>query len=185
MLESSEGRVNHFYRDSRKGLITVGIGCAFPKASEASSLPMFKLQGNKKATAAEVDTEYEAVMAQPKGMAAEKYTFRLIINDSDINTLRDQKINQFYKELRTRYSKTRGYGDGFDGLPPQIQLALFDMIYNLGGPALMRFRNMNNAIKARSWDEAANFCNRKGPGADRNTFVRKLFQKAGAIEASQ
>lgn len=185
MLETSEGRVNHFYRDTRKGLITIGIGCAFAKASEASGLPMFKLQGNKKATAAEVTAEYEAVMAQPKGMAAQKYTFTLIINDGDINTLRDQKIGQFYKELRTRYSKTRGYADGFDGFPPQIQLALFDMIYNLGGPAMMRFRNMNNAIKARDWDEAANHCNRKGPGADRNTFVRKLFQKAGAVEASQ
>ena len=47
---------------------------------------------------------------------------------------------------------------------------------------MTRFRAINDAIKKRDGEGAAVSCNRKGPSADRNTFTRKRFRKAGALE---
>ncbi|WP_089726854.1 hypothetical protein [Candidatus Thiosymbion oneisti] len=68
------------------------------------------------------------------------------------------------------YSKAKGYTNDFDAMPDEVQLALFDMIFNLGQTKLRTiFTEFNKAIKHEKWDEAAKQSNRPDVNAARNT----------------
>ena len=46
------------------------------------------------------------------------------------------------------------YSD-FDVLPPEAQLVIANMMYNMGRPRLSRFHKMKKAVDARDWNEAS------------------------------
>jgi len=54
------------------------------------------------------------------------------MKEADIGTQRDKHIATFYAELSSMYSRAKGYANDFNAMPDEVQLALFDMIFNLG-----------------------------------------------------
>lgn len=98
------------------------------------------------------------------------------MKDSDINTQRDKHINSFYLELSRIYTKANGYTNDFDKLHKNLQLALFDMIFNLGATRIVKsFPNFNKALKAGDWKTAAKESNRPDVNAARNQYVKQLL----------
>lgn len=67
---------------------------------------------------------------------------------------------------------------GFGNLPLSVQIALWDMIYNLGSSGLAEFRLLHQAILDGNWEEAARQSHRQGPSEERNRFGFDLFMDA-------
>lgn len=67
----------------------------------------------------------------------------------------------------------------FGDYPLPAQIALWDMIYDLG-PRRLRdeFPKMRQAVVDRDWKEAANESHRVGPSTERNQYVFDLFMQA-------
>lgn len=177
-LERYEGRVPHLYLDIN-GNVTVGVGHLVANRNAIKALPFFherKGQPGKSASSSEKLAEFDRVKKQPYGLnygAAwyDRHT-RLMMRDQDINLLRDKHIRSFYRELKRIYS-------GFDGLPIQVQAALFDMIFNLGATTLRKvFTDFNQAIRNQNWEKAARECGRSDVQKSRNQYVRSLLRKA-------
>jgi GH24 family phage-related lysozyme (muramidase) len=182
-LEEYEGRYNHMYLDS-KGKVTIGVGHLIASKGAVATIKLYKMKNNHANTTAsliEKKDEYDNVVKQKKNNKAswyKKFT-KLVMKDTDINTQRDKHIATFYSELSGAYCKAKGYTNNFDDMPEEVQLALFDMIFNLGEPKLRRiFTNFNNAIKQEKWDEAAKQSNRPDVNAARNSYVKTLLNKA-------
>jgi GH24 family phage-related lysozyme (muramidase) len=89
--------------------------------------------------------------------------------------LLNEHIASFYGSLTRAYCKANGYPKDFDALPQNVQLALFDMIFNLGPTGLTKFTQFNKSIKDGNWKNAATQCERIGVSGDRNEYVRKLL----------
>lgn len=103
------------------------------------------------------------------------------MKDADINLQRDKHITSFYTELSGIYTKSNGYPNDFDQLPKNVQLALFDMIFNLGATKIVSsFPNFNKALKAGDWKKAANESNRPDVSAARNQYVKQLLNTVPA-----
>jgi len=67
----------------------------------------------------------------------------------------------------------------FGDFPLSAQIALWDMIYNLGPGGLRReFPLMRQAIQDGDWEEAARQSHRGDIGEPRNDYVRDLFMEA-------
>lgn len=178
-LEEYEGSIQHMYLDS-KGYVTVGVGHLLATLAAAQLLP-FYTQAGKKATTAEIKTDYEAVKKQPANKLAVYYKrfTKLTLKKTDIDALTNKHIDSFYKELK------RIYVD-FDTFPSEVKLALFDLIFNLGMTELNNnWPSLNKAIKAKDWAKAATESNRKPPvSAARNKYVKDLFNKAATVKTT-
>lgn len=63
----------------------------------------------------------------------------------------------FEKDLDTAISECHAlYGEGdFDAFPEEVQQVLVNMMFNMGRTRLSKFKNMNKAIHAGDWAEAA------------------------------
>ncbi|WP_341503593.1 hypothetical protein [Gallaecimonas sp. GXIMD4217] len=170
-----EGCIEHMYLDSN-GYVTVAIGQLLANQDAALKLPFLRQDGSA-AASSEILADYEAVRAQPAGKRASYYgTFtQLHLTQAAMDALVDGHIDSFGAEL------LRLYPD-FDQYPSQVQLGLFDMIFNLGMHKLQSgFPSFNRAVKARDWQEAARQCHRRGIGESRNNYVRGLFEEAAAM----
>lgn len=105
------------------------------------------------------------------------------MKDSDVNAQRDKHINSFYTELTNIYKKSNGYPDNFDSLHKNVQLALFDMIFNLGATKIVAsFPSFNKALKASDWKKAAAESNRPDVNAARNSYVKQLFSTVPVVK---
>lgn len=107
----------------------------------------------KVASLVEKQAEYDKISKLPYGQRYGSNSFKphtsLVMKDSDINTQRDKHINNFYAELTNIYKKSNGYPDDFDNLHKNVQLALFNMIFNLGATKIVgSFPNFNKALKS-------------------------------------
>jgi hypothetical protein len=72
---------------------------------------------------------------------------------------------------------------GFGNYPLSAQIALWDMIYNLGPPKLRsEFPRMRQAILDGDWEAAARESERGGISDERNQFVHDLFIDAAEAE---
>lgn len=178
-LERYEGRIPHMYRDS-KGHITVGVGHLLATVSDAQQCA-FVDQAGKHATGEQVAADYAEVGKQPPNRWADFYrTYtKLVLPNAEIDRLTEQHIQSFHRELRVIYRD-------FDRLPGPVRLALFDMIFNLGATNLRgTWPRMNRAIRAQDWLEAGRESFRPDVQMYRNDYVRKLFNKAAAMEVAQ
>lgn len=181
-LEEYEGRCNHLYLDS-VGKVTVGIGHMIPSRVAMTTVMLYTIKGGRPASPAslpEKQKEYDMIAKQPRNYQASWYKqhTQLIMKDADIDAQLGRHIGVFYKELVALYSKSNGFL-GFDNMPDEVQLALFDMVFNLGAAKLRaQYVLMNNAVKAEKWDVAARECNRVGIDTARNSYVKHLFLAA-------
>lgn len=184
-LEKLEGRVNHFYLDS-VGKVTIGIGHLVISEGAAAELSLYipRMFGwfLRRATEEEIRAEYQFVLLNgpdnPSRFKASYYKqfTRLIMLDEDIEKLLLKHIDSFYGELKQLYSRQKGFQREFDEFPDEVQMALFDMIFNLGMTNLRTsWPKFNGAIKIEDWQTAAAESRRRQISATRNNYVRDLF----------
>lgn len=180
-LYKYEGKFNHLYLDT-KGKVTVGVGHLVANRVAISIVTLYKKNKlpTQLATLSEKQAEYDTITKLPWGNRYGAATFKphtnLIMKDADINLLLDKHINSFYRELSNIYKKTNGYPDDFDKLHKNVQLALFDMIFNLGATKIISsFPSFNKALKANDWKKAAIESNRPDVSPTRNQYVKLLL----------
>ncbi len=170
-----EGNVEHMYLDTR-GNVTVGKGKLLSSAADAVTLP-FTLRGTETlASEDEIRAEYAviAAMQSDKGKVAsyfEDFT-TLTLSQSDIDKLVVDHMRGDLEALLRMFPE-------FGNYPLPAQIAIWDMIYNLG-PSRLRnlFPSMRQAILDSDWEEAANESHRDGPSEERNQLVFDLFMDA-------
>jgi len=178
-----EKKISHFYLDS-VGEVTVGVGHLVQNRNAVGNLVMYKVVNNFPTTLASLadkQKEYDAVSRMKKNYRAEWYGKHttLVMKNADLTALLDKQINLFYKELSRIYTKANGYPDDFDKLDNNVQVALFDMIFNLGARKLVaNFTNFNKALKAGDWKKAASECNRPQLDPLRNSYVKNKLLAA-------
>jgi len=182
-FEKYEGYLAHLYLDT-KGKVTVGVGHLIANRNAMSGVTLYKTQNKKitqAATLQEKLSEYDAIAKLPWGKkyaakSFEKHT-TLIMKETDIDILLKHHIDSFYKELKTIYKKDNGYFDDFDNFDSKVQLALFDMIFNLGATKLVKsFPTFNSHIKTGDFEKASKECHRLGISDTRNNYVEDLLK---------
>ncbi|ACV25674.1 hypothetical protein [Kangiella koreensis] len=198
-IERLEGRVNHFYLDS-VGRVTIGIGHHVASEATAAELPLYipRMFGwwLRKATVEEKQAEYQFVQLNgPESLHRYKASYykqftRLIMLDEDIEKLLLNHINSFHDELCRLYNRKNGFYRDFDELPDEVQMALFDMIFNLGMTNLRSaWPKFNGAMKIEDWKTAAEESRRRQVSSARNHYVRDLllvaYQKEAGFEADR
>ena len=174
---SFEGAIPYLYLDTA-GIVTVGIGHALETAGEAAVLPFVLGAGGARATTAEIEADYAAVKALPKGRVAAFYRpfSRTVLGDDAIADLFTTDLNDFLAELGRKVA-------GFDELPRGAQLALLDMAYNLGVRGLLEgFPRMMNCLARHDWSGCARESRRPQLSAARNQQVADWLQGAAAKE---
>ena len=177
-----EGKFDYLYLDT-KGKVTIGVGHLIANRNEMSSLTLYKRKNNiptQLAILKEKQAEYDKIAKLPSGQRYGAASFKphttLIMKDADIMLLLDKHIDEFHKELAHIYTKANGYTDDFDKLPKNVQLALFDMIFNLGASKILSsFPNFNKSLKAGDWKKAAAESNRPDVSPARNQYVKNLL----------
>ncbi len=179
-LEEYEGRVNHLYLDA-KGYVTIGVGHLVKNRNAVAALVLCKTKNSVPAQLAslkEKQDEYDTIVKQPVKYMASWYKQHttLVMKKEDIDALLDKHIDSFFQELIGIYQKSKGCFDEFDNLPENVQLALFDMIFNLGANQIVNdFPKFDQAIKAGDWATAARESNRPDVNIKRNNYVKSLF----------
>lgn len=176
-IEKYEGRIPYMYLDSR-GYVTVAVGNLLATVEDAQKLPFIHADGSP-ASADEIAADYNAVKAQPVNKVATYYQpfTRLHLSDETIDQLTDDHIDSFYKELKVIYSN-------FDDFPEEVQLATFDLIFNLGMTKLKnRWPKFNGCIAENNWQGAAEECQRRGVAQSRNDYVKDLLLKAASDQS--
>jgi GH24 family phage-related lysozyme (muramidase) len=183
-FEKYEGRVPYMYLDTRSN-VTTGIGDMLPNSGSAAALPFFYHAG----TTAEkpvIEDGYGTVAGNPQpancaqdmsachGSSYYSSETDLILKDVDIDTIAEGQIAVFGEELKVIYPD-------FDSYPSNVQLALYDMIFNLGQTKLQKsFPSFDAAIAARDWQKAADESHRSGISEERNDYVKNLLEQAAS-----
>ena len=172
-----EGSVSHMYLDT-EGLVTVGIGNMLPTADAACALAFVHRDSQAPASRADIAADFDRVRAQPKAMRASAYlaSTALDLPPAEIDRLFRRRVDEFLLQLNGLYPQ-------FETYPASAQLAMLDMAFNLGAPALKkRWPKLNDAIDRGDWPAAATECTRPGAQPSRNAGTIALFQ-AAATEA--
>jgi len=123
-LGEYESAISHMYLDS-KGQVTVGVGHLITDVQNAQKLSFITRNGVK-ATAKEIQADFEAVKKQPGNRLASYYKqfTRLQLSALEIDKLTNEHVDTFYKEIKQIYA-------GFDTFPSEAKLALLDLIYDV------------------------------------------------------
>lgn len=145
---------------------------------------MLKIQDGfppRPATEQEKYAEYDLVEGLKTGYVARWYGnyTTLVMNNEDMDKLLNDHVASFYRNLSRLYTRANGYPADFDRLPEPVQLALFDLIFNLGPSRLaLRFPKLDRCIKSGDWHGAARESHRPQISVARNQYVRGLFLSA-------
>ena len=173
-LEYWEGHVDHMYLDSN-GNVTVGRGKLLPDAASAAALPFRFRTTDLLASAAEIGTEFDLIagIERPDNASAGYFEpfSQLYLPQSDIDRLVVEHMRGDFRALLRLYP-------GFGNYPLAAQIALWDMLYNLGPPRLAEYPSMRRAILEGDWELAARESARTGIGDERNQHVFDLFMEA-------
>ena len=172
-IKVSEGSISHMYLDT-VGKVTVGVGNMLPNVAAAQKLVFVVRKTKKKATAAEIKTDFDTVNKQSKGLIASSYKKHTLLDlpATAIDKLLDTRIAGFKKELKVKFPK-------FDKYPLTVQFALTDMAFNLGTNGVVtKFPTFTKHIKAEDWKKAAAESNRPQVSTTRNAMVKKWLLAA-------
>ena len=169
-----EGSIPHLYQDTR-GLITVGIGNLTNTLAEAQALPFVNTATGNPATAAEIETNFNAVRRMTAGLRASRYRQNPSIELSEdvIDQLAARRIEEeFLPAVRDAFS-------GFDGYPLAAKEVIVDIAYNVGANAIRRWSNLIAHCEAHDWRSAATETEVRSSSASRNNWRRTTMQSAG------
>lgn len=170
-----EGSVDHMYLDSADN-VTVGQGKLLNTAEDAVALPFRDRASGNPASKDEIRDEFDIIDAMEGSQDIpasdyEPYTL-LYLTESEVDRLVIDHMKDDFDDM------LRLFPD-FGNFPLSAQVALWDMIYNLGpGKLKSEFPMMLQAIEDGKWAEAAEQSHRKGPSEERNQFVYDLFMDA-------
>jgi GH24 family phage-related lysozyme (muramidase) len=173
MIKDGEGCIPYMYLDT-VGRVTVAVGQMLPTAAAAQGLMFTRRDDGNRATAAEINQDYQAVAQQPPGRVASFYKqfTRLDMPEDAIDALLDTRIDEFEAGLRRDFP-------GYDSYPDEAKLGLMDMVFNLGNSGLIRgFPTFTRAARGKDWRTCANQCRRRGISDARNAMTKKLFEDA-------
>lgn len=170
LLHQQEGRLNHMYLCTG-GAVTAGVGHAMETLREALTMPWQR--DGRTATATEVRDDFLAVFVAMKGLRASAYKHftKCTLPEEFIDKLLDADVDQFINEIRKALPS-------FDVLPGLVQIAVFDMAFNLGITKFKRFTKLRAAIDRRDWVAAASESKRGGISEARNKHTAGLFLAA-------
>ncbi|MBE0364573.1 hypothetical protein PULV_a2291 [Pseudoalteromonas ulvae UL12] len=180
-LSLFEGKTDHLYLDNQ-GYPTIGIGHCIANLDVFLQLPMVRIADGQTATKQQKIAEYQNIKQKPQGYKADWYAAfcQLRLPEAAINQIHQQQLNKFHQELRHVFQRSRGYSCDFEQLPSPVQIALFDLVYNVGSTNLQhKWPKLHQAIKQQDWHEAAKQSSRKGIQAARNEHIQSLFLSAG------
>ncbi|KJY95382.1 hypothetical protein [Pseudoalteromonas ruthenica] len=178
-----ENKIKHFYLDS-EGYVTIGVGHLVPDKGSASQLLMYKVNENGlgvPATVQDKQKEFETVSKQRRNYKAGWYKqfTNLEMKELDIDNQLNKHFDSFYRDLVRIYKKSNGYIDDFDNFDKAVQVALFDMIFNLGAHKIVNiFKEFDSAIKAGDWTKAAQESYRYQLSPERNKYVKAKLLSA-------
>lgn len=168
----NEGRVPHMYADSG-GVVTVGIGHAIFQPQGAHRLPFVRKDTGAAATQAEIDKDYNAVDGITNHVARffDSLT-ELELSQADIDSLVQADFNTHIQIADAFFS--------LDQLPQPVQIALFDLAFQVGGgKGLIKgttFPALQDALRRRDWARA---------GAEMNVKSDVRRNNARLTEASR
>jgi GH24 family phage-related lysozyme (muramidase) len=154
-LAEHEGNVRYIYPDS-KGNPTVGKGHLLPNQSSAIKLP-FKTQTGEPATPERIASAWNYVKSfrQP---------YRLIaLTQADVDNIALIDLHSFDYEMNRVFPQRDNY-------PVPVQLALWDMVFNLG--SFTKFPKFIDAVHRGDWKTAAQESQRQDIGIGRNVTTR-------------
>lgn len=174
-----EGSVDHMYLDTQ-GNVTVGVGTLLPSADSAAALAFRHRDTNAMASNGEIRVEYDLIHAMESGqdLGADYYLpfTSLYLPEQEFEPL----VRDHMREILVPLLRLFPY---FGNYPESVQIALWDMAYNLGVDGLRRrFPNFCQAVLDEDWGTAAAESHRSDPGEGRNDFVRDLFLEAAENE---
>ena len=174
MLKKYEGCIAYMYLDTR-GLVTVGVGFCLQSAEDAASYVFHLNQDLQKATPEQIKAEWthlKSLEANHLERFYQPFTTMQMMPD-DIDATLTQKALTYERVARQTFA-------AWDEFPVLAQLALLDMIYNLG--SLMHYPRLVRYATNRDWAGCAQQCRRSGPGDVRNNETRDRFLAAAKEE---
>ncbi len=174
-LKEFEGCINYMYKCTG-GEVTIGIGHALQTAADAANLS-WQISGAA-AGSDQVQSDYAAVAATPKGQVATAYAHltQCRMGADDVENLVAADVQSFEAQLAAALPNWNSY-------PDPAQQALFDMAFNLGLGGLKKFPTLLHAVNSGDWATAAAQCHRMGIGEARNQATAALFLQAGATQS--
>lgn len=178
-----EGDIAWLYLDT-VDKVTIGLGHMIPDADAVLEVPLAR--DGRAATEQEKRAAYATVAAatdrSARGAGAFDDLTELRITPEQSAALFEGKFEDLFAEARRLFADV---ADGFPAWPRKVQLATFDMAYNLGPQGLYdkfpTFRKQG--LARRDYAVCARECRRIGPGPARNAWTRQQFEEA-ATEAS-
>ncbi|TDX58964.1 hypothetical protein [Orenia marismortui] len=180
ILLEGENKTTYMYCDT-KGNVTIGVGHLISNLNVAIKLPFKRKSDNHKADANDIEKEYKKMKSIWKKNSNYIHTYygkkaSLYISEADIdNTF---KLDILKKEINIKAALQKK-GIVYDNLSREVQLAIFDMAYNMGATGLVnKFPNFIVAIKDANYKEAAKQSSRLDVSKKRNLFVKRLLLKA-------
>ncbi len=190
-LDFWETPVLWMYLDS-VGIITVGCGTALEDDAFAAKVPFFHDTTKAPATGDEIRAAWAALRAESAAQSAaaanKKHVARFYENKSDLRITTDTSTGLRDRHVQDDYQSLQAIYPHFDDFPEDARLALFDMIYNLGGghiarrgvraTGLRQYSHLNMAINRQDWAGAAGLCHRRGIPPERNAMTSTLFRRS-------
>lgn len=186
MIADSEDFKFWMYLDT-VSKVTIGYGLMMPNSAAALAVDLLH-KDKRRASDAEKEAEWRRLRALSADGAklnfvAEHYlkAAQLFITRDEAERLMLLKLVGFIGDLRKIYP-------GFDTFPEDAQVALMDMIYNLGWKVKTVFVNFTRSInhpKGPDWKKAADQSRRPQLSQKRNRDIRDLFLAADRIQAAE
>ena len=181
LAHDHEGRIRWMYLD-HKGNVTIGLGHLLLHVEAAMALRFFERGTLTPASKAHIANAYHKVKSRQDLMGKRADAFKSITHidllESDIDALFARDGAGFILELHSLFP-------AFDNFPESAQLALLDMIFNLGNTRFSEYVNLIAAVKFRNWALAAAESERNRGDEqykNRNEKVFNLFMQAAAME---
>ena len=184
------GLVPHMYLGGR-GLVTVGVGASLPTPAAALLVAFVHRSGKKRATPAEVTAAYQKLRGSIANRPAADYRglTDLDLAPGESDRLLDRALEQAENGCGTLFG-------GWSRFPLPAQLALLDMVYDLGeGRAITpaerqagqreqgvyQFSKLREAVAKEDWVAASRACHRQDAPKLRDSWTRDRFLEAAHL----
>jgi hypothetical protein len=171
--------------------VTVGIGKRLATPVAALGIRFVHRGGIRLATAAEIMAGCATVSAAIAGQAAIAYRD---LTDLDLAPAEAERL--LSQDLESAEDSCRGLFGGWERFPLPAQLALLDVIYDLGDglaaaladqthgqreDGLYQFRRLREAVAKEDWVAASRDCRRPDVAAARDLWTRDKFIEAAHL----
>jgi len=100
-------------------------------------------------------TKHESMVLKPYTDSVGKLTIGVGRNLDDNGISKDEALYMLSHDIKTVTDDLHSIFEDFSYLPYDVQLALTDMMFNMGKPRFLGFKKMIQAIKDKDFKEAA------------------------------